>query len=128
MSGINFTQRGSFDNTVRYLEDINTSKISSILEKYGEKGVAALSEATPRDSGLTAESWYYEIVERAGYCSIRWHNSNRQGTTGAPIAILIQYGHATRNGGWVEGRDFIMPAIQPIFDEILADVTEEVTK
>ena len=126
MSIITITQKGSFDKTERYLRDFDTHKIASILEPYGEKGVLALSAATPQDSGLTAQSWYYEIVEKSGYCSIRWKNKNIQ--DGRPIAILIQYGHATRNGGWVEGRDYIMPAIQPIFDQILSDVTKEVTK
>lgn len=126
MSFITITQKGSFDKTEKYLRDLDTSKIALILEKYGEMGISALSNATPQDSGLTAHSWYYDIVEKPGYCSIHWRNSNIQ--DGRPIAILIQYGHGTRNGGWVEGRDYVMPAIQPIFDQILAEVMKEVTK
>lgn len=123
---ITITQRGSFDKTETYLRNLNTDNIASILQRYGEKGVAALSSSTPQDSGLTSQSWYYDIVEKPGYCSIRWRNKNVQ--DGIPIAILIEYGHGTRNGGWVEGRDFVMPAIQPIFDQILNDAMKEVTK
>jgi hypothetical protein len=123
---INITQKGSFDNTEKYLKRVNTQSIRPILEKYGPLGVRALSKATPKDTGLAAASWYYEIVERSGYISIRWHNSDIE--NGIPVVILLQYGHATRNGGWVEGRDFIMPAIQPIFEKIDIEVTKEVTK
>lgn len=124
---IDITQRGSFDNTERYLQSVNnTAKIRSILEKYGPEGVRALSEATPKDTGLAASSWYYEIVERSDYISIRWHNSDIEGNI--PVVILLQYGHATRNGGWVEGRDFIMPAIEPIFEKIENEVSKEVSK
>lgn len=126
MTLITVTQKGSFDKTERYLQTLNISRIVSILKRYGEQGVTALSGATPQDSGLTARSWYYEIVERPGYCSIRWRNRNIN--DGVPIAILLQYGHGTGTGGWVEGRDYVMPAIQPIFDRILSDVLKEVTK
>ena len=126
MSIIKFTQRGSFNNTERYLRRQKTSNISQILNKYGAIGVTALSTATPVDSGLTAASWYYEVVERSGYYSIRWFNRNRQ--NGSNVAILLQYGHGTRNGGYVQGRDYIMPAIRPVFDQILAEVEKEVTK
>lgn len=126
MSYITVTQKGSFDKTQRYLRGLDTSKIASILERYGEKGVTALSAATPQDSGLTSQSWYYDIIDKPGYCSIHWRNRNIQDNR--PIAILIEYGHGTRNGGYVEGRPYIMPAIQPIFDAILSDITKEVTK
>lgn len=126
MSIITVSQKGSFDKTERYLRGLDTSKIAAILEKYGEMGVTALSKATPIDSGLTAQSWYYDIEEKSGYCSIHWRNRNINDNR--PIAILIEYGHGTRNGGWVEGRNYIMPAIQPVFDQILAEVTKEVTK
>lgn len=126
MSPITITQRGSFNNTERYLRNLSNADIKNILDKYGKVGVVALSNATPKDSGLTAQSWYYEVVTRPGYYSVRWRNRNIQDNI--PIAILIQYGHGTRNGGWVEGRDYVMPAIRPVFDQILADATREVTK
>lgn len=126
MPFITVTQRGSFNNTERFLHRSRSSNIKKILEKYGEKGVIALADATPKDSGLTAESWYYDIVEKDGYYSLHFRNRNIQ--NGRPIAILLQYGHATKGGGWVEGHDYINPAIKPIFDEILADVRLEVIK
>ena len=124
---ITITQKGSFDNTERYFRELERMKIKPILDKYGKLGVEALSAATPQETGETSQSWYYEIVERSGYISIRWHNRNVD-KGGTPVAILLQYGHATGGGGWVEGRDYIMPAIRPIFDQILADVSREVTK
>lgn len=128
MSIITVTQKGSFDNTERSLRRLrtHTANLRPILQKYGPIGVRALSEATPKDTGLAAGSWYFEIVERSGYISLRWHNSDVE--DGALVVILLQYGHGTRNGGWVEGRDFIMPAIQPVLDAILAEVDKEVTK
>jgi hypothetical protein len=123
---INFTQTGSFDKTEAYLARLKQEDLSAVLNKYGEMGVNALSNATPIDSGLTAQSWYYTIESRRGYYSIRWHNSNVQ--SGLPIAVLIQYGHGTRNGGYVQGRDYIMPAIQPIFDQIAEEAWKEVTR
>lgn len=94
------------------------------LNKYGKEGVAALAAATPFDSGVTAKSWYYKITKKNGKATISFNNSNVQ--NGAPIAILLQYGHGTRNGGWVVGRDYINPAIQPIFDKIAKSAWEEV--
>jgi len=123
---ITFTQTGNFDKTEAYLARLKQEDLSAVLNKYGEMGVNALSNATPIDSGLTAQSWYYTIVSRRGYYSIRWHNSNVQ--SGLPIAVLIQYGHGTRNGGYVQGRDYIMPAIQPVFDQIAEEAWREVTR
>jgi hypothetical protein len=123
---INFTETGDFNNTEAYLARLKQEDLSSVLNKYGEMGVNALSNATPIDSGLTSQSWYYTIESRRGYYSIRWHNSNVQ--SGLPIAVLIQYGHGTRNGGYVQGRDYIMPAIQPIFDQIAEEAWKEVTR
>lgn len=100
--------------------------LGPVLSKYGPIGVAALKGATPIESGETADGWYYEIVDRPGYFAIHWYNSHME--TGLPIAILLQYGHATRNGGFVEGRDYINPAIQPIFDQMATDMWKEVTK
>jgi hypothetical protein len=96
------------------------------LSKYGPIGVAALKGATPVDSALASQSWYYEIVNRPGYFAIHWYNSNIE--NGFPVAVMIQYGHATRNGGYVEGRDYINPALRPIFDQIVIDMWKEVTK
>ena len=123
---ITITQKGNFEITERYLEKLSKEDLSAVLNKYGTLGVNALSNATPVDSGLTAESWYYTLEARPGYYSIRWHNHNV--VNGLPIAVLIQYGHGTRNGGYVQGRDYIMPAIRPIFDQIAAEAWREVTK
>lgn len=122
---ITITQKGSFKNTERYLAKLKSAQRSAILNRYGSIGVNALSNATPYRTGLTAQSWYYEIVQRPGYYSIRWHN--RHVVDGRPIAILLQYGHGTRQGGYVQGRDYIMPAIRPIFDQMANAVWKEVT-
>lgn len=123
---IKFRQSGDFSNLTRYLEKAKNSTKISGLDKYGQEGVAALSSATPVDSGLTANSWEYEIENQNGVISITFKNSNI--VNGVPIAIILQYGHGTRNGGWVEGRDYINPAIQPIFDKIVEEAWREVTK
>jgi len=95
------------------------------LDKYGKEGVAALSAATPVDTGKTANSWSYKIKRQNGSVSIDFYNSNF--SNGVPIAIILQYGHTTNNGGWVQGRDYINPAIQPIFDKIAKNAWKEVT-
>jgi hypothetical protein len=123
---ITITQKGSFKNTEAYLDRLSKGDAFAVLSKYGEQGVVALSNATPTDSGTTANSWYYDIVHRKGYSSIRWHNSNV--VDGLPIAVLLQYGHGTGTGGYVQGRDYIMPALRPIFDQIANEVWKEVTK
>lgn len=123
---IEVKQKGSFNNSERFLKRLKSGEFLRSLNKYGAEGVAALSGATPRDSGLTAGSWSYTIVQQSGYYSIRWHNSHD--VAGTPLAVLIQYGHGTGTGGYVQGRDYIMPAIRPVFDRILADVMREVTK
>jgi hypothetical protein len=123
---ITITQKGNFNNTEKYLNRLKTQDAFRVLSKYGSLGVAALSNATPTDSGRTATSWYYSIKIRKGYYSIRWHNGNVR--DGIPIAVLIQYGHGTGTGGYVQGRDYIMPAIRPIFDQIAAEAWREVTK
>lgn len=123
---ISFRQKGDFSKTMKFLEKAKNVVKLSDLDKYGKEGVAALASATPVDSGLTANSWYYEIKRTKGSTTITFHNSNIQ--NGVPIAIILQYGHGTRNGGWVEGRDYINPAIQPIFDKIADQAWEEVTK
>ena len=123
---IKFRQKGDFSKLTRYLEKVKEVVKLGDLDKYGRAGVAALASATPVDTGLTASSWYYEISNKNGSAMISFHNSNIQ--NGVPIAIILQYGHGTRNGGWVEGRDYINPAIRPIFDRIADDAWKEVTK
>lgn len=123
---ITFRQKGDFSKLTRYLERVKEVVKLGDLDKYGRAGVAALASATPVDTGLTANSWYYEISNKNGSAMISFHNSNIQ--NGVPIAIILQYGHGTRNGGWVEGRDYINPAIRPIFDRIADDAWKEVTK
>ena len=123
---ISFTQKGDFSNLTNYLEKLKGSVNLSELDRYGREGVAALAAATPVNTGLTANSWYYKITRTKGSATISFHNSNIQ--NGVPIAIIIQYGHGTRNGGWVEGIDYINPAIQPIFEKIADDAWREVTK
>lgn len=123
---ISFRQKGDFSKLTRFLERAKEAVNSGELDRYGREGVAALMSATPVDSGLTANSWYYEIKHEKGSVSISFHNSNIQ--KGVPIAIILQYGHGTRNGGWVQGRDYINPAIQPVFDKIANNMWKEVTK
>lgn len=123
---ISFRQKGDFSKLTRFLERAKEAVHIGDLDKFGKEGVAALASATPVDSGETANSWYYEIENRKGSVIISFHNSNVQ--NGVPIAVILQYGHGTRNGGWVQGRDYINPAIQPIFDEIANNAWKEVTK
>ena len=123
---ISFRQKGDFSKLTRFLERAKEAVHLGDLDKYGREGVAALASATPVDSGKTATSWYYEIENKKGQVSIRFNNSNIQ--NGVPIAIIIQYGHATGTGGWVEGQDYINPSIRPIFDDIANKVWREVTK
>ncbi len=122
---IKFVQKGNFNNTDRFFNKAKKLKYQHILEKYGEKGVQVLASATPIDSGLTAESWSYEIVVSNGLYSIYWKNSNIN--DGVPIAIILQYGHGTGTGGYVQGREYINPAIKPIFDELAKSVWQEVS-
>ena len=123
---ISFRQKGDFSKLTRFLERAKEAVHLGDLDKYGRAGVAALASATPVDSGLTATSWYYEITNKDGAVAISFKNSNVQ--NGVPIAIILQYGHATGTGGWVQGRDYINPAIQPLFDQIANDAWKEVTK
>lgn len=123
---IRFRQKGDFSKLMRFMERAKNAVHLGDLDKYGREGVAALASATPFETGLTANSWYYEIVRKNGSVSIRFFNSNVQ--NGIPIAIIIQYGHATGTGGWVEGRDYINPAVRPVFDRIASNAWKEVTK
>ena len=123
---INIRQKGDFKKLTSFLERAKESLDIGILDKYGKKGVAALSSATPVDTGLTASSWFYKIENKNGVAKIEFHNSNIQ--NGVPIAVILQYGHGTRNGGYVVGRDYINPAIQPVFDELAENAWKEVTR
>ena len=123
---ISFRQKGDFSKLNRYLDRVKEVARLSILDKYGREGVAALSSATPVDSGETANSWSYEISHSNGSATITFNNSHIN--KGVPIAIILQSGHGTGTGGWVEGRDYINPAIQPIFDKIVDAAWKEVTK
>ena len=123
---ISFRQKGDFSKLTKFLERAKESVKLGDLDKYGRAGVEALASATPVASGLTASSWYYEIENKNGSATITFLNRNIQ--NGVPIAIILQYGHGTGTGGWVQGRDYINPAIQPIFDKIADDAWKEVTK
>lgn len=123
---ITFTHKGDFSKSNTYLEKLKGAVRLSNLDRYGQEGVAALASATPTESGTTASSWYYDITRDSSSVAINFYNSNVN--KGVPIAIIIQYGHGTGTGGWVEGRDYINPAIQPIFDRITNEVWKEVTR
>lgn len=123
--GFELTSRGSFNNTERFLQQMQKLSIRQIIEPYAQAGVAALSSATPSDSGRAASSWGYEIIESNGSVSIHWTNSDIE--NGFPVAVMIQYGHGTGTGGYVEGRDYINPAIRPIFDQIANELRRVVT-
>ena len=123
---IKITQRGSFDQTENYLRRLENLNLRPILEHYGDLGVAALANATPIDSSLTANSWYYDILQNKNYWALHWHNTNER--EGVPIVILIEYGHATRNGGFVQARPFIMDAIGPVIEQANEAIMKEVTK
>ena len=121
---ISFTSKGDFSKTIKFLNKVKNVKINNILSKYGEIGVNALSQTTPKDSGVTSRSWNYKIEVNNDNASIVWYNTNV--VKGVNIAVILQYGHGTRNGGWVEGRDYINPAMKPIFDKIADQVWKEV--
>ena len=121
---ITFHQKGNFDKTKRFLERAKEVVKLGYLDKFGRMGVQALQNATPKDTGKTAASWDYQIVRNEDSVTIEWINSNI--VDGVPIAVILQYGHATRNGGYVQGRDYINPAIQPIFDQIANQAWKEI--
>ena len=123
---IRFWHRGNFSKTNKYLRDVKEAARVKILEEYGERGVSALSSATPVDTGLAATSWYYKVSRGDTGSRIEFFNSDVE--NGFPVAIMLQYGHGTGTGGWVEGRDYINPAIQPIFDELAEEAWKEVTR
>lgn len=123
---ISFRQKGDFKKLNSYLERLEEVIKLGKLNKYGERGVSALASATPVDTGLTASSWQYSINREKDSVSISFENTNIN--NGVSIAILLQYGHGTINGGYVQGRDYINPAIQPLFDQIAEEAWKEVTR
>lgn len=123
---ITITSKGNFDNTFKFLNKMEKLKVEPILKKYGEIGVKALSQATPVDSGVTANSWSYEIKMSGTSLTIYWKNSHVN--KGVNIAIILQYGHGTGTGGYVQGRDYINPAMRPVFDSMVEEVWKEVVR
>ena len=117
-------QKGDFKKTEAFLNRAQKLKLSSILDRYGRAGVNALAAATPKDTGKTASSWTYEVKVKSGTSSITWSNTNVN--KGVNIAVILQYGHGTRNGGYVKGIDYINPALRPIFDKIANTAWKEV--
>lgn len=121
-----FRQKGSFKRTSDFLKRASSLNLNAILNQYGQEGVEALRAATPKDTGTTANSWSYTVHKGTGSIAITWSNSNI--VDGVPIAVILQYGHGTRNGGYVQGTDYINPAMKPIFDEIAQRAWEEVKR
>jgi len=122
---VQMSEKGDFKKTFKFLKAMQEKKFLSNLNKYGERGVQLLSENTPRDTGLTASSWYYKIEDDGETLTLTWYNSNVKKDY-FNVALMLQYGHATKNGGWVEGIDYINPALKPLFDEMEKDIWEEV--
>jgi hypothetical protein len=121
-----FRQKGDFRRTSDFLKRANRLNLDVILNQYGQEGVEALRAATPKDTGTTANSWSYTVHKGMGSITITWSNSNI--VDGVPIAVILQYGHGTRNGGYVQGADYINPAMKPIFDKIAQRAWEEVKR
>ena len=126
MSVITIKQTGNFTKSERFLKRITHTDFASKLRAYGDRGVFELYKATPVGTGATAQSWRYVIEQEPGRIKLSWVNDCVE--NGAQVAILIQYGHATKNGGWVEGKDYINPALAPVFDDILNKLWKEVTE
>ena len=122
---ITFSQSGDFSNTEQFLKNVANDSFFANLESYGQAGVRALADNTPRDSGETAMSWGYKVIRSRTNPGIEWYNTNVN--DGTNVAILIQYGHATKSGGYISGRDYINPVIRPIFDKIAEDIWKKVT-
>lgn len=122
---ISFRSKGDFSKTEKFLKKSFGRNYRLILEKYAKQGVAALASATPIETGETASSWDYEIIQNESSISIVWNNFHVE--KGVNIAVILQYGHGTRHGGWVEGVDYINPALRPIFDAMADAAWKEVT-
>jgi len=127
MGVVSFKHRGSFKNMEKFLKGYSSDKLLNVLHGYGNQGVSALASATPIDSGESASSWSYRVSVSRGSFFIIWENSSVT-SSGTPIVILLQYGHGTRDGGFVQGKDFINPAIKPVMDRIAEDVWREVAQ
>lgn len=123
---IKVRHKGNFYKTIKYMGRLKKAVDPKMFDKYGREGVAALASTTPVKTGLTANSWYYRVTSNANQITLEFLNSNIQ--NGVPIAIILFYGHGTRNGGWVEGYDYINPAIQPIFNKITEEMWREVSR
>lgn len=121
---ISVESKGSFSKTEHFLASLSGGRLFSNLERYGREGTRALQNATPVESGETAAQWYHEVIRKNGTYSIVWRNGNV--VDGVPIAIILQYGHGTGTGGYVQGRDYINPIIKPLFDKIDRDVWKAV--
>lgn len=126
MGGISFRSKGDFEKTFKFLHKLEEEDYLKVLDELGQRGVDALASATPTDSGETAASWSYEVDRGKGRTTIAWTNSNL-GNGWFPIAIELQYGHGTGTGGYVQGRDYINPAIRPVFDNIAEAAWEAIT-
>lgn len=117
--------KGDFKKTFKFLRAMKEKRFLKNLDKYGQMGVDALAAATPKRTGLTAESWTYDITDNGEQLIISWNNTNVQKGY-YNVALMIQYGHGTGTGGWVEGIDYINPALKPVFDKIADAVWMEV--
>lgn len=127
MSPIKVVQKGSFNKTEKFFHKALSKRHMKILEQYGQIGVDALKNNTPKDTGKTADSWSYKIVDEDGKVTLSWHNSNTT-ENGIPITILLIYGHGLQNGSYVQGTDFVSPVIQPIFNQIASKCWKEVVR
>lgn len=123
---ITFSHKGNFDNTEALLRKNHKKLLSSILNEYGQIGLEALRSATPKDTGKTSESWSFSLMEGTNRVGIVWTNSNVN--DGVNIAVILQYGHGTKNGGYVKGIDYINPAMRPVFDKIAEDAWRKVVQ
>lgn len=121
---VRFTVKGDFNRTFKFLKKMESFEVTKILKKYGDVGVSALASATPTDTGLTASCWGYEIVTSGEDATIYWTNTNQN--KGVYIAVILQFGHGTGTGGYVVGRDYINPAMRPVFDKIAEEAWMEV--
>ena len=123
---IRFESKGDFSRSIQWLQKLQRAEFYNRVNAIAAQGTSALASATPVDSSKTAQSWSHEVKITRTSCRVEWHNSNVN--QGVPIAIILQYGHGTGTGGYVAGRDYINPAIRPIFDKIAEDVWSEVTR
>ena len=128
MGKVKVTNKSKFKKTLAYLDDSSRALKNINLDVYGRRGLDALREATPKDSGETADSWDYKVERNGNVIKIIWTNNNITGDQNIPVALLLQYGHATKNGAWVEGLDYINPALKPIFDDMSNKIWKEANK